>query len=66
MTDNLMDLSFVMLGRGCQGGWGWAGQVACMGMMRSIYVLVRKPETKRLFGRPSHRWVDNNGMDLEK
>jgi hypothetical protein len=27
-------------------------------------LLVGKPEGKRLFGRPRHRWVDNIRMDL--
>jgi hypothetical protein len=28
-------------------------------------LLVGKPEGKRPLGRPRHRWVDNNKMDLE-
>jgi hypothetical protein len=27
-------------------------------------LLVRKPEGKRLLGRPRHRWIDNIKMDL--
>jgi hypothetical protein len=27
---------------------------------------VRKPEEKRLLGRPTHRWVDNIKMDLRE
>jgi len=35
--------------------------------MRYPYkILVRKPEEKRPFGRPSHRWVDNIRMDLRE
>jgi len=41
--------------------------VARMGERRSIYrVLVGKPEGKRPFGRPRHRWEDNIKMDLQK
>jgi hypothetical protein len=29
-------------------------------------ILVGKPEKKRLFGRPRHRWEDNIKMDLQK
>jgi hypothetical protein len=43
----------------------WAGHVARMGEERGVYrVLVRKPEGRRLLGRPRRRWVDNIGMDL--
>jgi hypothetical protein len=32
---------------------------------RNAYrLLVGKPEGKRPLGRPRHRWVDNNRMDL--
>jgi hypothetical protein len=32
---------------------------------RNVYrLLVRKPEGKRLLGRPRHRWIDNIKMDL--
>jgi hypothetical protein len=35
-----------------------------MGEMRFLYnFLVRKPEVKRLFGRPRCRWEDNILMD---
>ena len=35
----------------------WTGHVASMGDRNSAYsVLVGKPEGKRPFGRPSHRW----------
>jgi hypothetical protein len=41
------------------------GHVACIGKMRNAYkILVRKPEGKRPFRRPRHRWEDNIGMDL--
>jgi len=37
----------------------WAGHVACMGERGGVYgVLVGKPEGKRPFGRPRHRWED--------
>jgi hypothetical protein len=40
--------------------------VACMGKRRGAYrVLVGKPEGKRPFGRPRHRWDDNIKMDLQ-
>jgi hypothetical protein len=45
----------------------WAGHVACIGEGRGLYrFLVRKPEGKRLFGRPRHRWEDNIKMDLQE
>jgi len=28
--------------------------------------LIRKPEEKRLFGRPGHRWEDNIRMNLRE
>jgi hypothetical protein len=35
------------------------------GERRNVYnVLVRKPEGKKLLGRPRSRWVDNIKMDL--
>jgi len=44
-----------------------SGHVACMGETRGVYrVLVRKPEVKRLLGRPRHRWEDNIKMDLQE
>jgi hypothetical protein len=34
---------------------------------RNMYrVLVGKPEGKRPLGRPRHRWVDNNKIDLRE
>jgi hypothetical protein len=43
----------------------WAGHVARMGEKRTVYrLLVRKPEGKRLLGRPKRRWIDNIKMDL--
>jgi hypothetical protein len=45
----------------------WEGHVACMGEMRNAYkILVRKPEGKRLLGRPRCRWEDNLRMDLRE
>jgi hypothetical protein len=29
-----------------------------------VVSVVRKPEGKRLLGRPKHRWVNNNKIDL--
>jgi hypothetical protein len=44
----------------------WAGHVARMGETRNAYmILVGKPEGKRPLGRPRHRRVDNNKMDLK-
>ena len=41
--------------------------MACMGQGRGVHrVLVRKPEGKRLLGRPRHRWEDNIKMDLQE
>jgi len=38
-----------------------------MGESRGIYrVLVGKPEGKRPFGRPQHRWEDNIKIELQK
>jgi hypothetical protein len=43
----------------------WAGHVACMGQRRGVYrILVGKPEGRRTFGRPRHRWKDSIKMDL--
>ena len=43
----------------------WVGHVARI--MRGVYgVLVRRPEEKRLLGRPRHRWEDNIKMDLQE
>jgi hypothetical protein len=45
----------------------WAEHVARIGEKRNAYrLLVRKPEGKRLLGRPKHRWVDNIKMDLKE
>jgi len=42
----------------------WAGHVAHMGDMRSVYrVLVGEPEGKRPLERPTHRWEDNIKTD---
>jgi hypothetical protein len=38
-----------------------------MEKMRNEYkILVRKPEGKKLLGRPGHRWEDNIKMDLRE
>jgi hypothetical protein len=43
----------------------WAVREACMGESRGEYrVLVGKPERKRPFGRPRHRWQDNIRLNL--
>jgi hypothetical protein len=43
----------------------WAEPVAGMGEKKTVYrLLVRKPEEKRLLGRPRRRWTDNIKMDL--
>ena len=45
----------------------WAVYVARMGDRRGTYrVFMRKPEGKRPFGRPRHRWVDNVKIDLQE
>jgi hypothetical protein len=44
----------------------WAGNVACMGKMRSTYrILVRKREGRRLLARSRSRWEDNIRLDLK-
>jgi hypothetical protein len=44
----------------------WAGHVARMREKINAYsLLVRKPEGKRPFGRPRHRWMNNINMNLE-
>jgi len=46
---------------------GWLGNVARMGKMRGIHmILVGKPEGKRPLGKPRRRWEDNNKMDLQE
>jgi hypothetical protein len=43
----------------------WVGHVARVGERRGVCrVLVGKPEGKRPFGRPRHRWKYNINMDL--
>jgi hypothetical protein len=43
----------------------WAGLVARMGEKRNAYgILVGKPEGKRPLGRPRHRCVGNNKIEL--
>jgi len=45
----------------------WAGHIARMGERRGLYrVLVGKPEGKRPFGRPRHRWEDNIKIDSQE
>jgi hypothetical protein len=45
----------------------WAGHIARIGERRGLYrVLVQKPEGKRPFGRPRHRWKYNIKMALHK
>jgi hypothetical protein len=45
----------------------WAMHVARTGEKGGVYrVLVVKPEGKRPFGRPRHRWGDNIRMDLQE
>jgi hypothetical protein len=45
----------------------WEGHVARMGEGRGVHwVLVGKPEGKRLLGRPRCRWEDNIKMDLQE
>jgi hypothetical protein len=44
----------------------WVEHGACMGVMRNAYKIVRKPEGKRPFIRPRHRWEDNTRMDLRE
>jgi hypothetical protein len=43
----------------------WAGRVTRIVEGRRLYmVLVRKPEGKRLLGRPRRRWEDNIKIDF--
>jgi hypothetical protein len=45
----------------------WVEHLAGMWEGRSLYrVLVGKPEGKRPFGRPCHRWEDNIKLDLQE
>jgi hypothetical protein len=45
----------------------WAGHVARMVVKRIAYrILVGKPEGKRSLGRPRHRFMDNNKMDVRE
>jgi hypothetical protein len=45
----------------------WAGHVAGKGERRGLYgVLVGKPEGKRPFGRPRHRYKENIQMYLQE
>jgi hypothetical protein len=43
------------------------GHIAGMGAKRNTYnILVRKPEGRKLLGRPRRRWVGNIKMDLRE
>jgi hypothetical protein len=44
----------------------WAGHVARTGEKRNVYrlLLVEKTKGNRPLGRPRHRWIDNNKIDL--
>jgi hypothetical protein len=44
----------------------WVGHVACMGEVRNVYMLVRKPEGRRPLGTLRCRWEDNIKMDLRE
>jgi hypothetical protein len=45
----------------------WVGHVACMGKGRNVnWVLVGKPEGKRLLGRPRCKWEDGIRVDLRE
>ena len=45
----------------------WAGHAARVREKRGVYrVLVGKPKGRRPFGRPRHRWEDNNKIDLQE
>jgi hypothetical protein len=45
----------------------WEGHVARLGERRGVYrILVGKPEGRRPFGKPSHRWEDNIKLDLQE
>jgi hypothetical protein len=45
----------------------WIQHVAYIGARSGVYrVLVGKPEGKRPFGRPRHRWEDNIKLDHQE
>jgi hypothetical protein len=45
----------------------WTGHVARIGERRGAYrILVRRPEGRKPFGRPRHRWGDDIKMDLQE
>jgi len=45
----------------------WVRQVVCMGERGDVHrILVGKPEGKRPFRRPGHRWEDSSKMDLQE
>jgi hypothetical protein len=44
----------------------WAGHVVCTRERRETNILVGKPETKKPFRRPRHRWEANIEMDLKE
>jgi hypothetical protein len=45
----------------------WVGHVARIGEGRGVHrVLVGKPEGKRPFGRPRHRWEEDIKMNLQE
>jgi len=43
-----------------------AGHVACMGEMRCVYKIIRKPEGKRPHKTPRHTWEDSIRMGLRE
>jgi hypothetical protein len=44
-----------------------AVHVARIGAKKNAYrILVGNPEEKRPLGRPRHRWVDNNKIDIRE
>jgi len=68
-TEELNDLYFALnLVRVIKSrGMRRTGHVALMGERRGVYrVLVGKPEGKRPFRRPRHRWEDNIKTDLQE
>ena len=55
-----LSLRVILFGRSTQKGMGWAGNVACMGEKRNVYVVVvGKAEGKRPLGRSRNTWKDN-------